>query len=442
MKTNLRKAGESTAFLVAREEYRAELRISIFRTAFILLLLVTNLVQSLLTGISLLAEVLPLGILLILSVFMLIDIWWLGRSRFFSRFYRPSHKYLIITLDVLGFSVMLHLAFLHSDVQQQLGLFGLSAPLLLAVSFLALFGLYIILDLLRFSVGSSYYTLLLFSLGFGGVYYLMDPAIRGPIVAMEALIHASLFFFPSLLFTMLSAYVSSRIAEMVLQSKIQQQLERYLPPALTRENLETHDIQLDAREGKKGPAAILFSDIRKFTSISEGMNPQEVVDFLNTYFNDMIEVVYRHGGTIDKIVGDEIMVLYGTPVFTRDYCDRAVRTALDMIDQLEAFNEVRALQGSEAVGIGIGIHQGEVVYGSIGSPRRMDFTAIGDAVNTASRLERLTRKLSSHIVISEQVYGALSKKTLREIEATDYGLASVRGKAEKFHIYGIRRRKK
>jgi adenylate cyclase len=291
-------------------------------------------------------------------------------------------------------------------------------------------------------VGSSYYTLLLFSLGFGGVYYLMDPAIRGPIVAMEALIHASLFFFPSLLFTMLSAYVSSRIAEMVLQSKIQQQLERYLPPALTRENLETHDIQLDAREGKKGPAAILFSDIRKFTSISEGMNPQEVVDFLNTYFNDMIEVVYRHGGTIDKIVGDEIMVLYGTPVFTRDYCDRAVRTALDMIDQLEAFNEVRAMQGSEAVGIGIGIHQGEVVYGSIGSPRRMDFTAIGDAVNTASRLERLTRKLSSHIVISEQVYGALSKKMLREIEATDYGPASVRGKAEKFHIYGIRRRKK
>jgi hypothetical protein len=122
MKTNLRKAGESTAFLVAREEYRAELRISIFRTAFILLLLVTNLVQSLLRGISLLAEVLPLGILLILSVFMLIDIWWLGRSRFFSRFYRPSHKYLIITLDVLGFSVMLHLAFLHSDLQQQLGI--------------------------------------------------------------------------------------------------------------------------------------------------------------------------------------------------------------------------------------------------------------------------------------------------------------------------------
>jgi class 3 adenylate cyclase len=441
MKANLRNAGESTAFLVAREEYRAELRISIFRTVFIFILLISNLIQAMVLEISLMPEVLPLAILLVLSIFMFIDIWWLGRSRFFSRFYRPSHKYLIITLDVFGFSVMLHLAFLHGDVQQMLAAFGLPAPLLLSIGFLALFGLYIILDLLRFSVGSSYFALLLFSLGYAAVYYLMAESLRGPLYLPGFAFPASIFFFPSLIMTMLSAYVSRRVADMVLQSKVQQQLERYLPPALTRESIARNAIRIDADEGRKGPAAILFSDIRSFTSISESMNPQEIVDFLNAYFNDMIEVVYQHEGTLDKIVGDEIMVLFGTPVFTERYCDQAVLTALAMLDKLDEFNEIRSLQGADPVRIGIGIHQGEVVYGSIGSMRRMDFTAIGDPVNTASRLERLTRKLDSTIIISEQVYGNLSKKTLRMLEVRDFGPASVRGKAETFRIFGISRRK-
>jgi adenylate cyclase len=312
--------------------------------------------------------------------------------------------------------------------------------MVLAIGFLALFGLYIILDLLRFSVGSSYFSLVLFTLGFAVTYYFLPESLRGPLVIEVALLHASLFFLPSLIMTMLSAYVSRRVADMVLQSKIQQQLERYLPPALTRENIAKNSIQIDSGEGHRGPAAILFSDIRSFTSLSESMNPAEVVEFLNSYFNEMIDVVYQHNGTLDKIVGDEIMVLYGTPVFTERYCDDAVLTAIDMLEKLDAYNELRSLQSKEPVRIGVGIHEGEVVYGSIGSIRRMDFTAIGDAVNTASRLERLTRKLDSDIIISHQIYTRLSKKTLRLIEVQDYGPATMRGKSERFRIYGVKRK--
>ncbi len=426
--------------MVAREEYRAELRISIFRCAFIVILLLSNIVQAIIMGISFYAEVLPLAVLLLLSIFMLIDIWWLGRSRFFSRLYRPSHKYLIITLDVFGFSAMLHLAFSNAELSNLLPGFGISAPTLLVIGFLALFGLYIILDLLRFSVGSSYFSLFLFSIGFGVTYYFLPESLRGPMDPVNVAFTASIFFFPSLVMTALSAYVSRRVADMVHQSKIQQQLERYLPPALTRESIAKNSIRIDSSEGHRGPAAILFSDIRSFTTLSEAMNPAEVVDFLNAYFNEMIDVVYQHNGTLDKIVGDEIMVLFGTPVFSDNYCDQAVLTALEMVDKLDAFNDLRNLQGREPVRIGIGIHEGEVVYGSIGSQRRMDFTAIGDPVNTASRLERLTRKLESDIILSQNVYDRLSKKTLRQLEITDFGPASMRGKAERFRIYGIRRK--
>lgn len=437
MKSSLRKDGERTAYLVAREEYRAELRISLFRTGFILILLAVNAARSLASGISLYPQLLPLLILLGLSIFMLADIWWLGRSRLFIRFYKPAHKYLIIILDTAGFSVLIYLLSAHSDVQSWVAFVDLPPDLMVSIGFLALFGVYIILDLLRFSVGSSYFTLLMFNAGFATVFVLLS---RGEFQAdiQRVVLLSALFTAPALAMTLISAYVSRRVAHMVRLNSIQQQLERYLPPALTRESLEKSRIPIDEGFGHRGPAAVLFADIRGFTAMSESLPPQEVVEFLNEYFNEMVEAVFENGGTLDKFIGDEIMVLYGTPMFRDDYCDKAVLTAVEMMDRLSRLNERRRVAGKEELRIGIGIHRGDVVFGSIGGRQRRDFTAIGDTVNTASRLQSISRKLDSDIIISEDLLNELNKKTLRNLELKDYGRASVRGKQKPFRIYGLR----
>ncbi|HLK37203.1 MAG TPA: adenylate/guanylate cyclase domain-containing protein [Polyangiaceae bacterium] len=156
--------------------------------------------------------------------------------------------------------------------------------------------------------------------------------------------------------------------------------------------------------GESLRVTILFTDIRSFTTISEKMDPQQLVGLLNEYFSEMVGIVMQEDGVVDKYIGDAIMAVFGAPVPKAGDAANAVRAAVRMRRALQTLNEGLSLRGLPTLRTGIGIHTGEVVAGNIGSEKRMEYTVIGDAVNLASRLETSTKDLGVNVLISEDTY--------------------------------------
>lgn len=206
-------------------------------------------------------------------------------------------------------------------------------------------------------------------------------------------------------------------------------LARFLSPALV-EQARKGALVLE-RGGKLTFTTVLFSDIRGFTSLSERAGPEETVRMLNAYFERMVDCVFRHGGVLDKFIGDAIMALWGAPVRRADDVERAIACALDMQREVAAFNRERAAEGSEPVSIGIGINAGAAVVGNMGSPRRLEYTAIGDAVNVASRLCSIAG--AGEVVVSAE---ALSQ-TAGRFEADPLPAARVKGRAAPVQLYRV-----
>jgi len=162
----------------------------------------------------------------------------------------------------------------------------------------------------------------------------------------------------------------------------------------------------ESLSGQEKEVTVLFSDIRGFTAHSETHPPGEIVALLNRYFSRQVEVIFRHGGTLDKFIGDCIMAFWGAPVERPDHARAAVAAALEMTQVLEAFKRELAAQGSdiaEAFDVGIGLHSGRAVVGFIGAEQKLDYTAIGDTVNLASRIEGLTKGVSRVLVSRDTV---------------------------------------
>jgi len=137
--------------------------------------------------------------------------------------------------------------------------------------------------------------------------------------------------------------------------------------------------------------SVMFADIRGFTSFSESFPPADIVRFLNSYLTRMVDIIFRHKGTLDKFLGDGVLAIYGAPLADKDHAINAVRSGLDMIRHIEEYNRQRMKWGERPMYIGVGINTGEAIIGNIGSKQRTEYTVIGDTVNTASRLEGLAR---------------------------------------------------
>jgi adenylate cyclase len=200
--------------------------------------------------------------------------------------------------------------------------------------------------------------------------------------------------------------------------------------------------------GEKQVATVLFSDIRSFTTLSEQLEPKDLVSMLNRYFTVMGDPIIRYRGVLDKYIGDALMVHFGIFGETENSADNAVRAAIDMVRALMGFNEQQENRQEPQINIGIGVHTGELVAGNIGSPNRMEYTVVGDTVNLASRAEGLSKLFGAHIVITEATYKSLKDRSKYLSRPLD--LIVVKGKTKPVLMYeifdadndGIRRKKK
>jgi adenylate cyclase len=216
---------------------------------------------------------------------------------------------------------------------------------------------------------------------------------------------------------------------LTLNNYIREQRERIRTRAFLNKYVSSDvaDELLQAREGlglsgKRRHITVLFSDLRGFTGISEQISPEQAVSLLSEYLSQVTQIVFKHGGTVDKFMGDGVMAIFGAPKSHGDDASRAVKTGLEMIEMVEA----RSKKWIEMIGrplkVGVGINSGDAVVGSIGSELRSDFTAIGDTVNLASRLEGLTKELGVPILVSEstaaELKDSISLKPLRRVKVT------------------------
>ena len=207
--------------------------------------------------------------------------------------------------------------------------------------------------------------------------------------------------------------------------------QRYFAPNVAAQIAQSEGtVQLG---GAKRPVVIFFSDIRGFTPMSETMSPDDVANLLTEYFTEMVEIVFEHSGSLDKFMGDAIMALWGAPIAHEDDPDRAMKCAMDQLAALEKMNVKWKEKGRPDIKIGIGINFGEVFAGNFGSDRRLEYTVIGDAVNTASRL--CSNAGPNEILISEAFYKAL--KHPPKVEALEP--MQVKGKTKKVPVYKVKR---
>jgi len=159
------------------------------------------------------------------------------------------------------------------------------------------------------------------------------------------------------------------------------------------------------RRGELRVVTVLFADVRNFTDYSNSHSAKEVVALLNEYFAEIVPIIERHGGTLNQYVGDGIMVIFNAPQLQEDHSVRAVETAIAMVRRVHELQSRWQSLDNPSFRIGVGVHRGEAVIGTIGSPRRLDYTAIGDTVNTAARLEGANRYLGTRIAVSAAVAG-------------------------------------
>jgi len=233
-----------------------------------------------------------------------------------------------------------------------------------------------------------------------------------------------------------SFYAAATLAEILRERQAKReavaQFSRFVNPHVVRQLVERGGIE---GAGQTREVTLLFSDIRGFTTLSESRSPGEVVELLNRYFSLQVDVVFAHGGSLDKFIGDCIMALWGAPLDDPEHARHAVACALDMADTLQAFK--REL-GAEQLDfdVGIGLHSGPAVVGLIGSQKRREYTAIGDTVNLASRIEGLTKDAKRRILVSRDTM----ERCGDAFDFVSCGTFPVKGRAQPVELFEPRRK--
>jgi len=246
----------------------------------------------------------------------------------------------------------------------------------------------------------------------------LDPDIRIGVPSMSGSIVANAVeAFRDLDFVHIGQWYTGALVLLLVAAALSAAVERSRRMALTRASAERRQANLaryfsprvverlarsDQPFGgdRRQEVAVLFADIKGFTTLSERLTPEEVMQLLRGFHARMEEVVFAHGGTLEKFIGDALLVTFGVPDPASDDAVRALACARAMLAEVERWNDERSLHGQDLIGIGVGLHYGPVVMGDIGSERSMAFTVVGDTVNTASRLQGITRELGCGIVTS------------------------------------------
>jgi adenylate cyclase len=237
------------------------------------------------------------------------------------------------------------------------------------------------------------------------------------------------------------AIENARLVDRIKKEEIMRtNLSRYLSPQIV-DHIVKRDVEVNLG-GDRKVVTVMFLDIIGFTSLSERLEPEEVVSILNEYFKEMSEGIFKWEGTLDKFVGDEIMAFWGAPIDQPRHAELAVRCAVQISERLDMLRERWKREGRPVIDCGIGINTGEVLVGNIGvEGKKMDYTVIGDSVNLASRVEKLTRHYGSRILITENTFNNikdyLKPDEVSSVKFTDLAEVKVRGKEKGVRIFKV-----
>ncbi|MBW2117774.1 MAG: adenylate/guanylate cyclase domain-containing protein [Deltaproteobacteria bacterium] len=269
-----------------------------------------------------------------------------------------------------------------------------------------------------------------------GMFLGLGLFITHLVIARTLFVNSGIWFnivYPllGLLITYTSLTVYHYVTEERERKKIKGAFSYYVSSSVVNEVLK-HPEQLKLG-GDKKDLSVLFSDIRGFTSISEGMTPEELVNLLNEYLTVMTDIVFKYDGTLDKYIGDALMAIYGAPLEQQNHPASACHSALEMMQELKKLNEKWIAEGKSPLNIGIGINTGDMMVGNMGSDQRFDYTVMGDAVNLGARLEGANKNYRTNILISEFTY----ERVKDEFVCMEVDSVRVKGKTLPVRIYQL-----
>ena len=223
------------------------------------------------------------------------------------------------------------------------------------------------------------------------------------------------------------------INDVVHLERSNEQISKYFSPKIF-EHIIAPVISEQVQTGRLQKVAVLFSDLKGFTSMSEKLPADKVVRFLSDYHEKMVAAIFKNGGTLDKFIGDGIMATFGTPIEGTDDARRALQCASDMRNSLNDLNKIRIENGQPILSQRIGIHYGDAIAGNIGTANRMEYTVIGDTVNIAARLEKAAKSFAVDIIFSENLLNALNQAE----EFRCLGKVTLRGKENPIQVYTLK----
>ena len=266
---------------------------------------------------------------------------------------------------------------------------------------------------------------------FGPIISIIIHLVIGKYVASNGVLIPQIYMIAIMLIMLGYLILNRYLGEAAKRRNAMKLFGRYMDPVLVK-HLDLNDELITELGGHRREIAVLFVDIRGFTTMSESLQPEEVVGILNDYLSMVAECIFKHHGMLDKFIGDAAMALFNAPTDQEDYAYEAIATAYDIVQRSEELSKGLLAKFGKTISYGIGVNIGPAVVGNIGSNFRMDYTAIGDTVNTAARLEANAKP--GEVLISQNLKDRLDDR----IVAEDAGMMKFKGKSKEMNVYRLK----